>query len=97
MDAAAFERRFGVRLVEGYGSSEGGAAIQWRPGTPRGAVGPATAGLVVLHPETHEECPPAVLDPTGLVLLNGDEAIGELANRGPSPFEGYWRNPAAEA
>ncbi|WP_405614302.1 AMP-binding protein [Streptomyces sp. NBC_00076] len=96
VDAAAFERRFGVRLVEGYGSSEGGAAIQWRPGTPRGAVGPATPGLVVLHPETREECPPAVLDSTGR-LLNGDEAIGELVNRGLSPFEGYWRNPAAEA
>ena len=96
VDAAAFERRFGVRLVEGYGSSEGGAAIQWRPGTPRGAVGPATPGLVVVHPETHEECPPALLDPAGR-LLNGDEAIGELVNRGPNPFEGYWRNPAAEA
>ncbi|MFD5267645.1 AMP-binding protein [Streptomyces sp. NPDC058335] len=96
VDAAAFERRFGVRLVEGYGSSEGGAAIQWRPGTPSGAVGPATPGLVVLHPETREECPPAVLDPAGR-LLNGDEAIGELVNRGPSPFEGYWRNPEAES
>jgi fatty-acyl-CoA synthase len=96
VDAAAFERRFGVRLVEGYGSSEGGAAIRWRPGTPSGAVGPATPGLVVLHPETHEECPPAVLDPAGR-LLNGDEAIGELVNRGPSPFEGYWRNPQAES
>ncbi|MEV2215432.1 AMP-binding protein [Streptomyces sp. NPDC050997] len=96
VDAAAFERRFGVRLVEGYGSSEGGAAIQWRPGTPRGAVGPATPGLVVLHPETHTECPPAVLDPAGR-LLNGGEAIGELVNRGPNPFEGYWHNPAAEA
>ncbi|MGW7648529.1 AMP-binding protein [Streptomyces bobili] len=96
VDAAAFERRFGVRLEEGYGSSEGGAAIRWRPGTPSGAVGPATPGLVVLHPETHEECQPAVLDPAG-GLLNGDEAIGELVNRGPSPFEGYWRNPRAES
>ncbi|WKX09426.1 AMP-binding protein [Streptomyces sp. NL15-2K] len=96
VDAAAFERRFGVRLVEGYGSSEGGAAIQWRPGTPPGAVGPAAPGLVVLDPETHEECPPAVFDPSGR-LLNGEEAIGELVNRGPSPFEGYWRNPEAEA
>ncbi|MCF1600367.1 AMP-binding protein, partial [Streptomyces muensis] len=39
VDAAAFERRFGVRLVEGYGSSEGGAAIPRTPGTPQGAVG----------------------------------------------------------
>ncbi|MFG2608345.1 AMP-binding protein [Streptomyces sp. NPDC048514] len=95
-DAAAFERRFGTRLVEGYGSSEGGAAIQWAPGTPAGAVGPAGPGLVVLDPATGRECPPAVLDAAGR-LLNGDEAIGELVNRAPNPFEGYWRNPAAEA
>ncbi|MEV6834255.1 AMP-binding protein [Streptomyces sp. NPDC051133] len=96
VDAAAFEQRFGVRLVEGYGSSEGGAAIQWAPGTPRGAVGPAAPGLVVLDPATGRECPPAVFDSAGR-LLNGERAIGELVNRAPSPFEGYWRNPAAEA
>ncbi|KUN01384.1 acyl-CoA synthetase [Streptomyces yokosukanensis] len=96
VDAAAFERRFGVRLVEGYGSSEGGAAIQWAPGTPTGAVGPAGPGLVVLDPATGRECPPAVLDSAGR-LCNGQEAIGELVNRAPNPFEGYWRNPAAEA
>ncbi|MFF5189479.1 AMP-binding protein [Streptomyces sp. NPDC000345] len=96
VDAAAFERRFGVRLVEGYGSSEGGAAVQWTPGTPAGAVGRAGPGLAVLDPETRRECPPAVLDAAGR-LLNGDEAIGELVNRGPNPFEGYWRNPEAEA
>ncbi|MQY32258.1 Long-chain-fatty-acid--CoA ligase FadD17 [Streptomyces sp. RB17] len=96
VDAAAFERRFGVRLVEGYGSSEGGAAIQWAPGTPKGAVGPAGPGLVVLDHATGDVCPPAVFDSAGR-LLNGEEAIGELVNRGPNPFEGYWRNPAAEA
>ncbi|KMS66852.1 acyl-CoA synthetase [Streptomyces viridochromogenes] len=95
-DAVAFERRFGVRLVEGYGSSEGGAAVQWAPGTPQGAVGRARPGLVVLDPETREECPPAVFDADGR-LVNGDAAIGELVNRGPNPFEGYWRNPEAEA
>jgi len=96
VDAAAFERRFGTRLVEGYGSSEGGAAIQWSPGTPAGAVGRATPGLVVRDPQTAAVCPPAVFGPGGR-LLNGDDAIGELVNHGPSPFEGYWRNPAAEA
>ncbi|GKQ37698.1 AMP-binding protein, partial [Streptomyces sp. A012304] len=95
-DAAAFERRFGVRLVEGYGSSEGGAAVQWSPGTPPGAVGRAGPGLVVLDPRTRAECPPAAFDAAGR-LLNGDEAIGELVNRGPNAFEGYWRNPRAEA
>ncbi|MFF7952972.1 long-chain-fatty-acid--CoA ligase [Streptomyces griseorubiginosus] len=96
VDAAAFERRFGVRLVEGYGSSEGGAAIQWAPGTPRGAVGRAGPGLVVLDQETGRERPPARFDAAGR-LLNGDEAIGELVNRAPNPFEGYWRNPGADA
>ena len=96
VDAAAFERRFGVRLVEGYGSSEGGAAVQWSPGTPTGAVGRAAPGLAVLDPETREECPPAVFDSAGR-LLNGDTAIGELVNRAPNPFEGYWRNPSADA
>lgn len=95
VDAAAFERRFGVRLVEGYGSSEGGAAVQWTPGTPVGAVGRAGPGLAVLDPESGKECPPAAFDAAGR-LLNGDEAIGELVNRGPNPFEGYWRNPRAE-
>ncbi|MEU9183157.1 AMP-binding protein [Streptomyces sp. NPDC048484] len=98
VDAAAFEERFGVRLVEGYGSSEGGAAIQWTPGTPRGAIGRAAPGddLAVIDPARGAECPAAAFGADGL-LLNGQDAIGELVNRGPNPFEGYWRNPAAEA
>ncbi|MHB9861494.1 AMP-binding protein [Streptomyces sp. YIM S03343] len=96
VDAAAFEDRFGVRLVEGYGSSEGGAAIQWSPGTPDGAVGKGAPGLVVLDQKSGRECPAAVFDSGGR-LLNGEEAIGELVNRAPNPFEGYWRNPVAEA
>ncbi|UUU33670.1 long-chain-fatty-acid--CoA ligase [Streptomyces sp. CA-210063] len=98
VDAAAFEERFGVRLVEGYGSSEGGAAIQRSPGAPPGAIGRAAPGddLAVVDPETRKECPPALLTDDGR-LLNGTEAIGELVNRGPNPFEGYWRNPEADA
>ncbi|MFC9643683.1 AMP-binding protein [Streptomyces mirabilis] len=98
VDAAAFEERFGVRLVEGYGSSEGGAAIQRTPGAPAGAIGRAAPrdDLAVVDPGTRVECPPAVFAEDGR-LLNGDEAIGELVNRGPNPFEGYWRNPAADA
>ncbi|MEU1495997.1 long-chain-fatty-acid--CoA ligase [Streptomyces sp. NPDC005732] len=97
VDAAAFEQRFGVRLVEGYGSSEGGAAVQRTPGTPAGAIGRAAPGddLAVVDPETRAECPAAVFGPDGR-LLNGSAAIGELVNRGANPFEGYWRNPAAD-
>ncbi|MFD8422374.1 AMP-binding protein [Streptomyces sp. NPDC059466] len=98
VDAAAFEERFGVRLVEGYGSSEGGVAIQGTPGAPAGAIGRAAPrdDLAVVDPATRTECPPAVFAEGGR-LLNGQEAIGELVNRGPNPFEGYWRNPAADA
>lgn len=98
VDAAAFERRFGVRLVEGYGSSEGGAAIQRTSGTPTGAIGRAAPDddLAVVDPGTLRECPVAVFAGDGR-LLNGAESIGELVNRGPNPFEGYWRNPAADA
>ncbi|WP_405917028.1 AMP-binding protein [Streptomyces sp. NBC_00728] len=98
VDAAAFEKRFGARLVEGYGSSEGGAAIQRTPGTPAGAIGRAAPAddLAVIDPRTRRECPPAVFAEDGR-LLNGTDAIGELVNRGASPFEGYWRNPDADA
>ncbi|MCX5382256.1 AMP-binding protein [Streptomyces sp. NBC_00083] len=97
-DADRFAERFGVRLVEGYGSSEGGAAIQRTPGTPPGAIGRAAPGgdLAVVDPETGRVCAPARFDGAGR-LLNGAEAIGELVNRAPNPFEGYWRNPQAEA
>ncbi|MET8859012.1 AMP-binding protein [Streptomyces sp. NPDC004579] len=98
VDAAAFEKRFGARLVEGYGSSEGGAAVQRTPGTPAGAIGRAAPAddLAVIDPDTRRECPPAVFAEDGR-LLNGGVAIGELVNRGASLFEGYWRNPEAEA
>ncbi|MFB7542503.1 AMP-binding protein [Streptomyces zaomyceticus] len=98
VDAARFRERFGVPLVEGYGSSEGGAAIQRTPDTPTGAIGRAAPGddLAVVDAGTGLECAPARFSPTGR-LLNASEAVGELVNRGSSPFEGYWRNPEAEA
>ncbi|MFG2717134.1 AMP-binding protein [Streptomyces sp. NPDC048416] len=98
VDADRFAERFGVRLVEGYGSSEGGAAIQRAPGTPPGAIGRAAPGgdLAVVDPQTGRDCEPARFDEAGR-LLNGGAAIGELVNRAPNPFEGYWRNPAADA
>ncbi|UGQ15470.1 AMP-binding protein [Yinghuangia sp. ASG 101] len=95
VDMRRFERRFGVRLTEGYGSSEGGMSVTWRPGTPDRAIGPCPRNAALLDPETGEECPRAVFDTAGR-LLNGDAAIGELVNLGRNGFEGYWRNAEAD-
>jgi fatty-acyl-CoA synthase len=96
-DHAAFERRFGCTLTEGYGSSEGGVAISRVPGTPVGSLGATFEDVVVLDPVTLVECPPAEFDDTG-ALSNGSAAIGEIVNRtGSGRFEGYYRDPTATA
>lgn len=97
-DRDAFERRFGAVLAEGYGSSEGGAVVTPDPQAPASALGrPAHADVVVVDPSTLQQCPAAELDPHGIVL-NPDEAIGEIVDRaGQSRFEGYYKNDTADA
>ena len=98
-DRAAFEARFGCRLVEGYGSSEGGAVITVTPETPPGSLGLPAPGddIAVCSPLTRAECPPARFDDAGR-LLNADEAIGEIVNRGRAAnFEGYYKNAEGDA
>jgi len=96
-DRQDFERRFGCELVEGYGSSEGGVAINRGTDTPAGALGRAMGDIAVVNPETGRECPRGLLDGAGR-LLNPEAAIGEIVNRsGRGSFEGYYGNPDAEA
>ncbi len=97
-DRNRFRRRFGCYLIEGYGQSEGGAAINPVPGMPPGALGKPVddVDLAVISPETGAECPRAVIDPGGR-LLNAGEATGEIVNRsGRGKFEGYYRHEGAE-
>ena len=95
LDIDRFSRRFGVPVIDSYGSTEGGAVVQRTPDMPPGALGRGGDGMAVLDPETGEESPPARIDADGR-LLNPDEAIGELVNRlGASGFEGYWNNDEA--
>jgi len=95
-DIAEFQRRFGCRVVEGYGSSEGGTVIARVPDMPAGSLGvPQNDATVVLDPATGAECPRARFDERGR-LLNLD-AIGEIVNKAGAPgFEGYYNNPEAE-
>lgn len=97
-DQAEFKRRFGAHLYEGYGSSEGAGLINQSPDAPPAALGvPAHAGVRIVNPETRETCPPARLDAHGRVL-NAEEAIGEIVDtEGAAKFEGYYKNPAADA
>ncbi|GIH90292.1 AMP-binding protein [Planobispora siamensis] len=97
-DMAEFGRRFGVSIIEGYGSSEGVVSINKVPGTPADALGVPPEGMdVAVHdPETGRECPRARFGDGG-GLLNGHEAIGEIVRRDAAAFEGYYANPEADA
>ena len=83
-DIDRFARRFGVTVVDGFGSTEGGVNIARTPDTPEGALGPLPEGLDILDVDTGEPCPPGV--------------VGELVNvAGPGNFRGYYKDPGAEA
>jgi fatty-acyl-CoA synthase len=97
LDIDRFSKRFGVPVIDSYGSTEGGAVVQRIPDMPPGALGRGREGVAVLDPETGHETPPARFDDDGR-LLNPDDAIGELVNRlGAAGFEGYWNNDEANA
>ena len=95
-DVARFADRFGCAVQDAYGSTEGGASVQRTPDTPRGALGRALPGTLILDPETGVECPRARFDERKR-LLNAEEAIGEMVSTtGGTGFEGYWQNAEAE-
>lgn len=96
-DVARFAERFGCTVQDAYGSTEGGASVSRTADTPRGALGRALPGTIILDPDTGTECPRALFDEHGR-LLNADEAIGEMVSRtGGAGFEGYWQNEEADA
>jgi fatty-acyl-CoA synthase len=102
LDRERFEARFGCKLIENYGSSEGAIALVRLPGCPDHALGKPrpdeNADVAVMDPDSGRECPRAEFDPATGRLLNGDEAIGELVRRDAGArFEGYYNNPEADA
>ncbi len=95
-DLARFAERFGCRVTDSYGSSEGGASVARPPETPPGALGLGSDGTVILDPETMLEKPRARFDANGR-LVNADDCVGEIANtKAAAAFEGYWNNPEAD-
>lgn len=84
VDRQRFAARFGCRVVDGFGSTEGGVAITRTPDTPHDALGPLRAPTAVVDVETGEPAPPGV--------------IGEIVNSsGPGLFAGYHNDPDATA
>ncbi|MEM7410216.1 MAG: AMP-binding protein [Myxococcota bacterium] len=97
LDIERFAKRFATEVVDGYGSTETGVAVQRTPDMPKGSLGRGDDATRVLDAETGNECPPARFDDSGR-LLNAEEAIGELVNTGGRAlFEGYYNNDEANA
>ncbi|WP_374999460.1 AMP-binding protein [Aeromicrobium sp. CTD01-1L150] len=96
-DTESFARRFGCRVVDGFGSTENAVVVSKVAGTPAGALGWPGEGVAVLDPETAGECPPATFDAAGRVT-NLDACVGELVNtHGTGQFAGYYNDDEANA
>ena len=82
-DLDRFAKRFGVVVVDGFGSTEGGVSIARTPDTPEGSLGPLTDEVAIVDVDTGEPCPPG--------------RVGELVNpKGRGQFRGYYRDQEAE-
>lgn len=90
----AFSRRFGVDVIDAYGATEGGVAVDRDAEERAGALGKVANAVRVVDDDGHER-PRAQFDADGK-LLNADECVGEIVNTaGAGPFEGYYNNPEA--
>jgi fatty-acyl-CoA synthase len=92
----AVAERFGVAVVDVFGSTEGGIALDRAGGPPRGSVGKLREGIRVVDADGVER-PRARFGDEGR-LVNAEECVGEIVNAaGVGPFEGYYRNDEAMA
>jgi fatty-acyl-CoA synthase len=90
----AFSRRFGVDVIDAYGATEGGVAVDRDAEERAGALGKVAPAVKVVDDDGRER-PRARFGDDGRVL-NPDECVGEIVNTaGPGPFEGYYNNPGA--
>jgi fatty-acyl-CoA synthase len=91
-----FARRFGVEVVDSFGATEGGVAVNRTADAPPAAMGMPAPGIKVVD-EDGNELPRARFDPSGR-LLDPESCVGEIVNtNGVGPFEGYYNNDEANA
>jgi len=88
--------RFGVAIIDVFGSTEGAIALDRSGGPPRGSVGRLRQGIKIVDADGNV-LPPATFDDDGR-LTNAEDCVGEIVNvEGQGPFEGYYRNEVAMA
>jgi fatty-acyl-CoA synthase len=86
--------RFGVRIIDVFGSTEGAIALDRTGNRPSGSIGRLRQGIMVVD-AAGNEAPRARFDGDGR-LRNAADCVGELVNTlGVGPFEGYYRNDRA--
>jgi fatty-acyl-CoA synthase len=91
---ARFSRRYGVEVIDAYGATEGGIAVNRDAEERAGALGQAPENIKVVDDDGNEKAV-ARFDADGR-LANADECVGEIVNvAGVGPFEGYYNNTAA--
>ena len=73
-----FARRFGLEVIDAYGATEGGLAVNRDAGTPPGALGLAPDHVQVVDDDGNEK-PRAELDEHGRVT-NAEDCVGEIVN-----------------
>src|SRR5262249_58825536 len=71
-------RRFGCRVVDGYGASEVGVSFSRNDSDPPGALGLGGPGVEILD-DDGRPCATARFDEHGR-LVNSEAAIGEIVN-----------------
>jgi fatty-acyl-CoA synthase len=92
VEAAA--SRFGIRIIDVFGSTEGAIALDRTGDRPRESIGRLRQGIMVADEDGHE-VPRALFEREGR-LVNADRCVGEIVNTfGVGPFEGYYRNEEA--
>ncbi|HEY2055496.1 MAG TPA: AMP-binding protein [Solirubrobacterales bacterium] len=82
-----FEEKFGLKIMEGYGLTEGTCCTTINPFT-----GPRKVGSVGLPTRAQEVC---VIDEAGDPVPDG--TAGEVCFRGPNMMHGYYKRPDANA
>ena len=86
---AAFEQRFGVAVLEGYGLSETASTATMNPSAQdrrQLSIGKPIWGVEA-----------RIVGPDGSELPPGPDHVGEILLRGHNVMKGYYRNPQATA